>query len=153
MKSLPCILFIQQFELTMQLTPLIAVHMTAAMGAVILGPFALWARMGSVQRPWLHRAMGYAYATLILLAATSACFIRDFNLPNVQGFTAIHLLIPVTLISLWVAFRALAKKDFVTHRITMQSLYLGACVIAVGFTLLPSRYLGNLIWHECLGWL
>ena len=74
MKSLPCILFIQQFELTMQLTPLIAVHMTAAMGAVILGPFALWARMGSVQRPWLHRAMGYAYATLILLAATSACF-------------------------------------------------------------------------------
>ena len=153
MKSLPCILFIQQFELTMQLTPLIAVHMTAAMGAVILGPFALWARMGSEQRPWLHRAMGYAYATLILLAATSACFIRDFNLPNVQGFTAIHLLIPVTLISLWVAFRALAKKDFVTHRITMQSLYLGACVIAGGFTLLPSRYLGNLIWHECLGWL
>ena len=153
MKSLPCILFIQQFELTMQLTPLIAVHMTAAMGAVILGPFALWARMGSVQRPWLHRAMGYAYATLILLAATSACFIRDFNLPNVHGFTAIHLLIPVTMISLWVAFRALAKKDFVAHRITMQSLYLGACVIAGGFTLLPSRYLGNLLWHECLGWL
>ena len=153
MKSLPCILFIQQFELTMQLTPLIAVHMTAAMGAVILGPFALWARMGSVQRPWLHRAMGYAYATLMLLAATSACFIRDFNLPNVQGFTAIHLLIPVTLISLWVAFRALAKKDFVTHRITMQSLYLGACVIAGGVTLLPSRSLGNLLCHEWLGWL
>ena len=129
----------------MQLTPLIAVHMTAAIGAVILGPFALWARMGSVQRPWLHRAMGYAYATLMLLAATSACFIRDFKLPNVHGFTAIHLLIPVTLISLWGAFRALAKKDFETHRITMQSLYVGACVIAGGFTLLPSRYLGNLI--------
>ena len=123
----------------MQFTALIAVHMTAAIGAVILGPFALWARMGSVQRPWLHRAMGYAYATLMLLAATSACFIRDFNLPNVQGFTAIHLLIPVTLISLWVAFRALAKKDFVTHRITMQSLYVSACLIAGGFTLLPSR--------------
>ena len=153
MKSLPCILFIQQFELTMQFTPLIAVHMTAAIGAVILGPFALWARMGSVQRPWLHRAMGYAYATLMLLAATSACFIRDFNLPNVQGFTAIHLLIPVTLISLWVAFRALAKKDFVTHRITMQSLYVSACLIAGGFTLLPSRYLGNLVWGEWLGWL
>jgi uncharacterized membrane protein len=137
----------------MQLTPLIAVHMTAAIGAVILGPFALWARMGSLQRPWLHRATGYAYATLMLLAATSACFIRDFKLPNVHGFTAIHLLIPVTLISLWVAFHALAKKDFVTHRITMQSLYVGACVIAGGFTLLPSRYLGNLIWHEWLGWL
>ena len=43
----------------MQLTPLIAVHMTAAIGAIVLGPFALWARMGSMQRPWLHRAAGY----------------------------------------------------------------------------------------------
>jgi len=32
----------------MQLTPLIAVHMTAAIGAIVLGPFALWARMGSI---------------------------------------------------------------------------------------------------------
>jgi hypothetical protein len=31
-------------------------------------------------------------------------------------------------------------------------LYVGACLIAGGFTLLPSRYLGNLIWHEWLGW-
>jgi hypothetical protein len=35
----------------MQLTPLIAIHMTAAMGAVILGPFALWARMGVCAAP------------------------------------------------------------------------------------------------------
>ena len=35
----------------MQLTPLIAVHMTAAMCAVILGPFALWARMGFYTAP------------------------------------------------------------------------------------------------------
>jgi uncharacterized membrane protein len=49
----------------MQLTPLIAVHMTAAIGAAVIGPFALWARMGSTQRPWLHRAMGYAYTTLL----------------------------------------------------------------------------------------
>ena len=137
----------------MQFTPLIAVHMTAAIGAVILGPFALWARMGSVQRPWLHRAIGYAYATLMLLAATSACFILDFNSPNFHGFTAIHLLISVTLFSLWKAFRAIARKDFVTHRITMQSLYVSACLIAGGFTLLPSRYLGNLIWREWLRWL
>jgi uncharacterized membrane protein len=76
----------------------------------------------------------------------------DFDLPNLNGFTALHLLIPVTLTSLWVAFRAIAIKDFSTHRITMQSLYIGACLIAGGFTLLPSRYLGNLIWREWLGW-
>ena len=137
----------------MQLTPLIAVHMTAAIGAVILGPFALWARMGSMQRPWMHRATGYAYVTLMMLATVSACFILDFNLPNIHGFTVIHLLIPVTLTSLWVAFRALMRRDFITHRITMQSLYVSTCVIAGGFTLLPSRYLGQLVWHEELGWL
>ena len=137
----------------MQLTPLIAVHMTSAIGAVILGPFALWARMGSMQRPWLHRAAGYAYVTFMLLAAFTSLFIRDFQLPNLLGFTWIHVLVPVTLTSLWVAFRAIARKDFVTHRITMQILYVSACVIAGGFTLLPSRYLGNLIWQEWLGWI
>ena len=137
----------------MQLTPLIAVHMTAAIGAIVLGPFALWARMGSMQRPWLHRAAGYAYVTFMLLAAFTSVFIRDFQLPNFHGFTWIHLLVPVTLTSLWVAFRALIRRDFVTHRITMQTLYVSACLIAGGFTLLPSRYLGQLIWHDWLGWL
>ena len=137
----------------MQLTPLIAVHMSAAIGAIAIGPFALWARMGSMQRPWLHRAAGYAYVTFMLLAAFTSVFIRDFQLPNLHGFTWIHLLVPVTLTSLCVAFRALMRRDFVTHRITMQILYASACVIAGGFTLLPSRYLGQLIWHEWLGWL
>ena len=137
----------------MQLTPLITVHMTAAIGAIVIGPFALWARMGSMQRPWLHRAAGYAYVTFMLLAAFTSVFIRDFQLPNLHGFTWIHLLVPVTLTSLWVAFRALKHRDLVTHRITMQTLYVSACLIAGGFTLLPSRYLGQLIWHDWLGWL
>ena len=129
-----------------------AVYMTAAIGAVATGPFALWARMGVTQRPRMHRAMGYAYITFMLLAAFTSVFIRDFKLPNLHGFTLIHLLVPVTLVSLWVAFTALLRRDFVTNRITMQSLYVGACLIAGGFTLLPSRYLGKLIWHEWLGW-
>ena len=137
----------------MQLTPLITVHMTAAIGAIVIGPFALWARMGSMQRAWLHRAAGYAYVTFMLLAAFTSVFIRDFQLPNLHGFTWIHLLVPVTLTSLWVAFRALIRRDFVTHRITIQTLYVSACLIAGGFTLLPSRYLGQLIWHDWLGWL
>ena len=42
----------------MQMTPLIAVHMTCALGAVLLGPVAIWARAARVQRPRLHRAFG-----------------------------------------------------------------------------------------------
>lgn len=136
----------------MELTPIIAIHMSSAIGALVIGPVVLWSRLGQRPRPWLHRALGYAWTTLMVVTATSAVFIRDFNLPNIKGYTPIHLLIFITFASLLIAFRALAKRDLSMHRKTMQSLYLSACVVAGGFTLVPSRYLGQLIWHEWLGW-
>ena len=133
------------------MTPIIAVHMTAAILAVATGPVALWARLGSAKRPRLHRAFGYAWVTLMLLTAVSALFIRDFALPNVNGYTPIHLLVPVTLVMLVVAFGFLLRGNINGHRKTMQRLYIGACLVAGGFTLLPSRYLGQLLWGEWLG--
>ena len=135
----------------MQMTPIIAVHMTTAILAVLTGPIALWARKGRRQRPRLHRAFGYAWVTLMLVAAISSIFIRDFALPNISGYTWIHLLVPVTLGTLLAAFRFLYLGNIKGHRKTMQGLYVGACVIAGGFTLLPSRYLGQLLWGEWLG--
>lgn len=132
----------------MQLTPLIAIHMTAAIGAVATGPIALWARKGREQRPRLHRAFGYAWVTLMVVTAVSAIFIRDFQLPNLAGYTPIHLLVPVTLAMLFVAFWCLARGNIAGHRKAMQNLYLGACVVAGGFTLLPRRYLGTLLWGQ-----
>lgn len=132
----------------MTLTPLVAIHMTAALAALAVGPFALWARRGSRQRPKLHRALGYAWVTLMLATAVSAVFIRDSRLPNLAGFTPIHLLVPVTLTGLAGAFWYLARGDIAGHRRTMQRLYFGACVGAGGFTLLPGRYLGTLVWTQ-----
>ena len=135
------------------MTPLIAVHMSAALGAVAIGPIVLWARLGRHAHPWLHRALGYAWSTLMVITAVSAIFIRDYNLPNVWGFSPIHLLIPVSLAGLFYAFRALARRELQTHRRIMQPLSFSACLVTGAFTLLPSRYLGQLIWHEWLGWL
>ena len=132
----------------MQLTPLIAVHMTAAIGAVLTGPVALWARRGRTQHPRLHRAFGYAWVTLMLITALSAVFIRDYNLPNIAGYTPIHVLVPVTLLSLFGAFWLLAKGNVKGHRTVMQNLYFGACIVAGGFTLLPNRYLGQMLWSS-----
>ena len=132
----------------MQLTPLIAIHMTAALLAVATGPVALWARKGATQRPRLHRAFGYAWVTLMVVTAVSAMFIRDWTLPNLAGFTPIHLLIPVTLAGLFGAFWFLAKGNIAGHRKTMQRLYFGACIVAGAFTLLPGRYLGGLLWGQ-----
>jgi len=136
----------------MQMTPVIAVHMTAALLALVTGPVALWARRSHQQHPRLHRAMGYAWVTNMVITAISAMFIRDWALPNLAGYTPIHLLVPVTLVSLVVAFRALATHNIQLHRKTMQRLYFSACVGAGVFTLLPGRYLGQLVWHQWLGW-
>jgi len=135
----------------MQLTPTIAIHMTLALTAVAIGPVALWARLGVHIRPWLHRAFGYAWVTCMLGAAFTSLFIRDFKLPNLWGYTPIHLLIPVTLFSLYRAFRFLAEGNIMGHRKTMQWLYGLACIVTGAFTLLPSRYLGQWLWSGYLG--
>ena len=130
----------------MQMSSIIAVHMTASLTALVIGPIAMWARLGQTKRPWIHRAIGYGWVTMMIVSAVSAMFIRDYRLPNIGGYTPIHLLIPYTLFWLVYAFRALAMKEIEKHRKAMIDLYLGACIAAGAFTLLPSRYLGSIVW-------
>ena len=111
----------------MSLTPTIAIHMSLALTATALGPVALWARMGSTLRPQLHRATGYAWVTCMAGAALSGLF------------------------SLYRAFRYLAQGNIAGHRKTMQWLYVSACLVTGAFTLLPNRYLGQLVWGQWLG--
>ena len=125
------------------LTPLLAVHVTAALSAVVLGPFALWARLGGKQRPKLHRAFGYAWVTMMLVTATSAIFIRSGISANVAGYSPIHLLILVTYFGLFGAFRFLAKGDIRGHKITMINIYFWACIVTGLFTLAPGRLMNH----------
>ena len=136
----------------MQLTPVIATHMSLALAAVALGPIALWSRLGT-SRPRLHRGMGYAWVTCMAGAALSGIFIRDDQLPNWAGYTPIHLLVPVTFFCLYKGLHAIAHGQVSTHRRTMQWTYISACVVTGLFTLLPGRYLGQLVWGQWLGWL
>lgn len=130
----------------MQLTPVIAIHLAAALAATAIGPVALWARQGTIQRPRLHRAAGYAWVTLMVAAAISAIFINGGNGPRWGSFGLIHLLVPVTLGMLVLSFVFLARRNIEGHRKTMQRVYIGACLVAGAFTLLPSRYLGHSLW-------
>ena len=130
----------------MQMSPVIAVHLSATLTALVIGPIAIWARLGQTKRPWIHRAIGYGWVTMMIVSSLSAIFIRDYGLPNIWGYTPIHLLVPFTAFWLVYAFRALAKKEFVKHRKAIVGLYLGACIGAGIFTLLPSRYLGGIVW-------
>lgn len=130
----------------MSLTPVVAIHLAAALAAVAIGPIALWARQGATQRPRVHRATGYAWVTLMVATAVSALFITGGPGPRWGNFGLIHLLIPVTLGMLAMAFVYLARRNISGHRKMMQRTYIGACVVAGGFTLLPDRFLGHTVW-------
>ena len=136
----------------MQMTPIIATHMSLALTAVVIGPIALWSRLGTT-RPRLHRGMGYAWVTCMAGTALSGIFIRDYKLPNWSGYTLIHLLVPVTFYCLYKGLLAIAQGQVRVHRLTMLWTYISACVITGLFTLLPQRYLGQLVWGQWLGWL
>ena len=132
------------------INPVIAIHLSSALAGLVLGPVALWARKGATVRPKLHRAFGYAWVTVMLSAALSAMFIRDYRTPNILGYTFIHLFVVRTFWSISTSFYHLAKGNIVIHRKRMQGLYYGGCVTAGIVALLPGRFMGNLVWHQWL---
>ncbi len=69
----------------MQMSPVIAVHMTASLIALVIGPIAMWARLGQTKRPWIHRAIGYGWVSMMIVSAVSAIFIRDYGLTQYRG--------------------------------------------------------------------
>jgi uncharacterized membrane protein len=129
------------------MSPAILVHLVFALAALVTGPLALLARKGT---RW-HRAAGYMWVTLMLGAALSTLFIRDFRLPNLAGYTPIHLITIGTLAGLGAAMVAIARRNIRRHRQAMWGAYLGGCVVAGLLALLPGRFLGHWLWHETLG--
>ena len=89
----------------------------------------------------------------MIVTAVSAIFIRSTLPIALAGFSPIHLLIPFTLVNLGLAFWALSRGNIERHRRHMVNTYLGACVGAGIFTLVPGRILGDWLWRGVLGWI
>ena len=129
------------------LSPAVLTHLGFASAALLLGPLALRSRKGTPG----HRGLGYAWVLAMVGAATSSLFILNFSRLNLLGYTPIHLLAIVTFLGVGGGlYRVIVRRDVQAHRRTMWRTYLGACVGAGLFTLLPGRYLGDLLWHHAL---
>ncbi len=73
-------------------------------------------------------------------------FIRDNRLPNLYGYTPIHSFTLLVAVLLPLAIWYIRRGNVRGHRKTMTGLYIGACIVAGLFTLLPGRFLGSLLW-------
>lgn len=121
-------------------TPIIVIHTVAASLAVVLGAALLIGRKGHRT----HRIGGWIW---VLSMATVAGL--SFAIRGPGGFSWIHGLSVLTLITLTTGVLAARSHRVKAHRINMISLYVGALLITGLFTLLPNRLIGKALW----GWL
>jgi len=127
--------------------PLVFFHLVTAFAALGLGIVILARRKGTGS----HRALGWTWVLLMASTALASAFIRDYQLPNLAGFTPIHAFTLLVAVMLPLGIWHIRRGNLAGHRKTMRGLYTGACVLAGVFTLLPGRFLGQLLWHHGLG--
>ena len=125
--------------------PIIYAHAMLALLAVPLGLYILLTKKGAKQ----HRILGRIWVTFLIIVSLTAIFIQAIN-PG--QYSLIHLLIPWTIGSLIYSIWNIKKfkntrieRYKFAHMYSMIGVYVGALLIAGGFTLMPGRF-----FHEIL---
>ena len=117
----------------------IKLHAFAALGAFVLGLVQLLAPKGTLP----HRTLGYIWVALMLVVAFSSFWIQDMR---VWGpWSPIHLLSIFALVMLPLGVSYARGHNVRGHRMTMLGLFLGALLIAGGFTLVPGRLMHQVV--------
>ncbi|MDP5076963.1 MAG: DUF2306 domain-containing protein [Nonlabens sp.] len=92
-----------------------------------------------------HRFIGKIYMSLMLITASITLFMPAAVGPQFLGhFGFIHLFSILTLYSIPTAILAIKRGNVRKHKIKLTLLYIGAIVIAGGFTFAPGRYMHEL---------
>lgn len=117
----------------------IQLHVVSALSALIIGTAQLVGAKGS----GTHRLLGYAWVALMLAVAISSFWIRSSQ--HWYGFSLIHVLSVLTLISVPLATYAAHRGRIRRHRIAMINLFWLALVVTGLFTLLPGRLMHQVL--------
>ena len=113
-------------------TPPLALHLSSAVTALLLGALVLTMRKGTA----LHRLLGRIWVALMVLAALSSFWLTGLR----DGWSVIHLLSVWTLVALALAIHFIRKGDVKRHKAFMIGTYLGLVGAALG-ALAPGRLL------------
>ena len=127
----------------LQRHPLIFVHLVTALGALAIGSLVMLRRKGTGS----HRTWGWAWVRLMGSTALASAFIRDYRVSNIAGITPIHVFTAFVAFNLPRGIWFIRQGNVVAHRQTMRGLYIGGCIVAGIFTLLPGRFLGRQLWQ------
>ena len=112
-------------------------HIIFALFAVGFGTRNLIAKKGDNK----HKVIGWIWVLLMFYVAISSYWIKELNDGN---YSWIHILSAWTLISLLLAIYFIRMKKVFLHKIFMAGNFIGLIFAGI-FTLLPGRYLPNLI--------
>lgn len=117
----------------MQLTYL---HLGTLAPAFILGTYLLNNRKGTPA----HRLLGKLYMGLMLFTATVTLFMEAQVGPLfLNHFGYLHLLSFLVLRTVLLAYIAARRGNVKSHKRHMIGMYIGALLLAGGFTLMPGR--------------
>jgi len=117
----------------MQLTYL---HLGTLAPAFVLGTYLLINRKGTPA----HQLLGKLYMGLMLFTATVTLFMEAQVGPILLNhFGYLHLLSLLVLRTVPLAYMAARRGNIKAHKRHMISMYIGALLLAGGFTLMPGR--------------
>jgi len=118
------------------------VHLSTIGPAFLIGTYIMLTKKGSGQ----HKFLGRIYMVLMLFTALVTLFMSARVGPTLfNHFGFIHLLSVLVLYSVPSAYFAIKAGDVKKHKTAMVGLYVGGMLVAGGFTLVPGRFLGDLL--------
>jgi uncharacterized membrane protein len=120
------------------------VHLIAALLTFGLGLVLFAAPKGNFP----HRALGWVWSGLMLTVAASSLWITGLN---GKTYSPIHLLSAWVLVILPVALVAARRHRVDIHSRIMTGLFLGAMILAGGFTFFPGRLLWRVFFAGSAG--
>lgn len=119
-------------------TPVIALHATAALFVLLLGPFQILRS----RRDLAHRILGASWVVAMLVVCLSSFWIHDGT------FSWLHGLAIWTLLCMVLAIAGIRRGNVQTHRGFMVGSYLGTLAAFAFASVVPVRLIPHMLANE-----
>lgn len=130
------------FDPVLSASPVIHLHIVAALLAVGLLPFSLFRK----RRDRVHKVSGYVWITAMLVTALSSFWINGIRL--IGPFSPIHVLSVLTLFNVIWGLVEIKRGQYRAHERTMKLTAFWALGVAGLFTMLPGRLMNEALFGK-----